>query len=287
MQTEIQATEAATDTAQTVDTSAAATEAQASATEAAATGTDTSTTTETEAADSGKQQDEQARDDKGQYKSSVQKRIDDLTFRRNQAEREAAHWKQQALSRAEPAPAPRPGDFDTDADYDDALQQHRIDSGVSRAMAKTAEQQAQKFSQEANTAAGEAYSQRVAETVIRIPDFAEVVGKSDIAISSALQEALRDSERGPDLVYHLAKNPAEAERLNGMSVRQMDREIGRMELTLAPQSKPAPPAARTTSAPPPAKVGTAASAPPSTDPSKMSMAEYEAWAKSNGSKYIK
>mgnify|MGYP001761171362 FL=1 len=93
MQTETQATEVIDTAAQTVDTTAAATEAQASATDAAATGSDTSATTATEGDNDGTQQ-EQQRDEGGKFaKSGVQKRIDDLTFRRNQAEREAAHWK--------------------------------------------------------------------------------------------------------------------------------------------------------------------------------------------------
>lgn len=248
--------------------------------------TDATNTTAPEGDEGSKQQDEQPRDDKGQYKSGIQKRIDDLTFRRNQAEREAAHWKQQALARADAAPVPRPGDFDSDADYEQAMLDHRIESGINRGLAKTAEQQSQKFSQEASTAAGEAYNQRVAETVSRIPDFVDVVSKSDIAISPALQEALRDSEKGPDLVYHLAKNPAEAERLNAMSVRQMDREIGRLELTIGAAPKPAPPAARITSAPPPVKPGSPASAPANTDPSRMSQPEFESWMRANKSKYV-
>ncbi len=96
-----------------------------------------------------------------------------------------------------------------------------------------------------------------------------------------------DSEKGPELVYHLAKNPAEAERLNAMSVRQMDREIGRLETTLGAKAPPAPPAARTTNAPPPVKPGSPASSPANTDPSKMTQPEYEAWRKGQGATYIR
>lgn len=285
MQTETQATEVIDTAAQTVDTTAAATEAQASATDAAATGSDTSATTATEGDNDGTQQ-EQQRDEGGKFaKSGVQKRIDDLTFRRNQAEREAAHWKAVAQSRA-PAAAPRPGDFDSDAEYDAAVSEHRIDSGVTRGMAKMAEAQAEKFSREASEVAGEAYNQRVQDTITRIPDFVDVVSKADVQISSELLEALRDSEKGPDLVYHLAKNPAEAERLNGMSVRQMDREIGRLELTIGAKAPAPAPAARTTNAPAPAKTGTAAAAPASTDPAKMDQAQFEAYLRANGSKYV-
>lgn len=283
MQTETPATETTTETAQTVDTAAASTEAPASATAATATEGDTSTTTETEG-DSGTQQ-EQDRNERGQFKSGVQKRIDDLTFRRNQAEREAAHWRAVAESRA-PAAAPKLADFDSHDEYDQAMLEHRIDDGVSRGLAKTAEQQAEKFSTEAQQAAKEVYNQRVSAAVTAIPDFVDVVSKTTAKISPALEEALLDSDRGPELVYHLAKNPAEADRLNAMNDRQMNREIGRLEAAMS-TAKPAPPAARTTSAPAPIKPGSPASAPANTDPNKMDQAAFEAWAKSNGSKYIR
>lgn len=232
-------------------------------------------------------QQEQERKDNGQFKSNAQKRIDALVFQRHQAEREAAYWKQQAQATQAPAEAPKFADFDSQDDYDQAMQQYRIDQGVNRGLSKTAEQQAERFTQDARRVAAETYNQRVSDAVTRIPDFVDVVGKSEVPMSPALQDALMDSERGPELVYHLAKNPAEAERLNGLSVRQMDREIGRLESTLGAKSAPPPPAARTTSAPAPIKPGSQASAPANTDPNKMTMAEFEAWAKGNGSRYIR
>jgi len=289
MQTETTATDT-TSTAAQVDTTAAtatATAAPASAAPAEGTATTDTSTTTAPAGEEGSTQQEQERNDKGQYKSGVQKRIDDLTYRRNAAEREAAHWKSVAESRQAPA-APKLADFDSHDAYDAALLDHKIETRVSDGLAKTAEQQSQKFSKDAQEAAGEAYNQRVTEAVVRIPDFVEVVSKANIAISPALQEALRDSDKGPDLVYHLAKNPAEAERLNSMSVRQMDREIGRLETTIGAKSAPPPPpAARTTNAPPPVKPGSPASAPGSNDPNKMNQTEFEVWAKANGSKYIR
>lgn len=287
MQTETTVAESNAPAAPLVDLNAPPAAAQASAAAPDdATTVDTSTTTAPAGDEGSTQQEEQDRNDKGQYKSGVQKRIDDLTYRRNAAEREAAHWKSVAESRQAPA-APKLADFDSHEDYGAAMLDHRIEAGVNNGLARTAEQQAQKFSKEAQDAAGEAYNQRVNEAVARMPDFVDVVSKADIAISPALQEALRDSEKGPDLVYHLAKNPGEAERLNAMSVRQMDREIGRLESTIGAKPAPPPPAARTTNAPPPVKPGSPASAPANTDPGKMTQAEYESWRKANGAKHTR
>lgn len=281
---ETTATEVITPAAPVDATAPAAAPASAATPEAGV--TDTSNTEQ--ANDEGStQQEEQDRNDKGQYRSGVQKRIDDLTFRRNQAEREAAHWKSVAESR-QAAAAPKPSDYASDDEYDAAVLDHRIESGIDRGLAKTAQQQADKFAQEAQSAAAETYEQRVSEVKTRIPDWADVVGKAvDVGMSRALHEALMDSDKGPDLVYHLAKNPSEAERLNSMSVRQMDREIGRLELTIGTKAAPTPPAARTTNAPPPVRPGSQASAPANTDPNNMPQAEFEAWAKASGSKFIR
>jgi len=288
MPTETTATEVTTTTAAPVEAAAAPAPA-APASAAPADGTapaDTSTTTTAPAGDDSSTQ-EQERKDNGQFKSGAQKRIDALVFQRHQAEREAAYWKQQAQS-AQPAAAPKVADFASHDEYEQAMLEYRIEDGVNRGLSKTAEQQATKFTQQAQTAAAETYNQRVSEAVTRIPDFVEVVSKSDAPLSPALQEALMDSEKGPELVYHLAKNPAEVDRLNSMSVRQMDREIGRLELSIgAKAAPPPPPPARTTSAPPPIKPGSQASAPANTDPNKMNQTDFEAWAKANGSRYIR
>lgn len=250
---------------------------------------DTTTATPPAEGENGTQQEN--RDEGGKFKSGVQKRIDTLIFQRNQAERDAAYWRQQAETAKAPSPAPKLADFDSHDEYDHAMQQHRIEEGVNRGLAKNAEQQATRLTQQAQSATAEAYDQRAAEAASRLPDWAEVVGKSTAPMSPALQEALMESDRGPDLVYHLAKNPAEAERLNGLSVRQMDREIGRLESQLAgkaPAPAPVPPAARTTTAPPPATPApVAALAPSHEDPSKMTQAQYEAWRRGNGSRFIR
>lgn len=287
MQTENTATETTTAAAPTVETTAApAPAAPASAAPAGEAATDDTSTITATAGEVDGTQKEQDRNDNGQFKSGAQKRIDALVFQRHQAEREAQYWKQQAQAAQAPA-APKLSDFDTHDEYDQAMLQHRIDEGVTRGLSKTAESQATKFSQQAQSAAAETYNQRVTDAVTRIPDFVEVVSKSEVPMSQALHDALMDSEKGPELVYHLAKNPAEADRLNSMSVRQMDREIGRLETTFGAKTAPAPPPARVTNAPAPIKPGTPASAPANNDPNKMGQADFEVWAKANGSRYIR
>jgi len=65
--------------------------------------------------------------------------------------------------------------------------------------------------------------------------------------SDAVRELVTDSDVGPQLTYHLAKNPALANRINALSPLQAAKEIGKLEDALSR------PPNRTTKAPPPLK----------------------------------
>jgi hypothetical protein len=235
------------------------------------------------------------RDESGRFKSKIQKRIDELTHARHAAEREAARWRSIAEGTQKGNPAPQAHEFATDDDYEAALQQHRIDEAARKVAANQASQAAEQYQQEAAGAVDATYNERAAEAARRIPDFVDVVGKADIQITHDMLAALKASAHGPDIVYALAKDPAEAKRIAGLPAAQMFMALGAMEAKAAaaapaPSAASAPaaaaPAARTTSAPPPARPAGAASAPPNTDPTNMSMDEYKAWRKGQGSKYI-
>lgn len=244
----------------------------------------------------GKQQEateaEQAeRDEQGRFsKSKVQKRIDELTHARHTAEREVVRLRAIVERQQQPATAPNINDFATDQEYDAAMLRHNVKEAAREIAADNARDAVDQHQQEAARAVAETYNQRVEAAITRFPDFKEVVGGAKIQISNAMVEALQESEYGPDLAYQLAKNPEEAQRLATMGTRQLDRELGRMEAAIAaktPATAPAAPAARTTKAPAPASTGAAASSSPAnTDPSKMSMPEFEKWMSANGSKYV-
>lgn len=297
MQTENTAADTTTETAQTAGTDTTTTEAApASATTTEANSTDTSTTAATDDGTEGKQQEGETtdpadRDEQGRFKPKIQKRIDELTHARRAAERETARWRAIAENAQKATPAPQAHEFATDEEYDAAARRHEIREAAREISAENAQEAANQHQQDVAQAVAETYNQRVQAAVARIPDFVDVVGKADIKINNDMLQALQESEHGPDLVYMLAKNPAEATRLASLSTRQLDREIGRMEAAITAKTSAAPaapPAARTTKAPAPAGVGASAGgAPANTDPSKMTMAEYEVWRAANGSKYVR
>jgi len=237
---------------------------------------------------------EQDRDERGQFKPKIQKRIDELTHARRAAEREAARWRAIAEGTQKGNPAPQAHEFASDDDYEAALQQHRIDEAARKVAANQANQAAEQYQQEAASAVDATYNERAADAARRIPDFVDVVGKADIQITHDMLAALKASAHGPDIVYELAKNPAEAQRIAGLPAAQMFMALGAMEAraaatattaTSAPAAAAAP-AARTTNAPPPARPAGAGASAPNTDPANMSMDEYKAWRKGQGSKYI-
>jgi hypothetical protein len=241
---------------------------------------------------------EAERDEAGRFKSKIQKRIDELTHARHAAEREAARWRSIAEGSQKATPAPQAHEFATDEEYEAALLDHRIDERARQQAAANAKHAAEQYQQDAEGTIDATYDQRAQEAARRIPDFVDVVGKADIQITHDMLGALKQSAHGPDIVYELAKNPAEAARIAGLPAAQMYMALGAMEAraaataTAAPAAGSAPaaaaaPAARTTNAPPPATpAGSGASAPPNTDPANMSMDEYKAWRKGQGSKYI-
>lgn len=231
---------------------------------------------------------EQPRDDKGRF----QKRVDDLVRGKGEAEREAAYWRAQALGKTpSPAPAPAPAadaepkadDFASYEDYVRALAKHEAKQLVraERESARKAEQ-----AQATQTA----WQQREAEFAKTAPDYVEVVGTSEVTLPQHVLEAVAESELGPQLAYHLAKNPDVAEKLRGMSERAAMREIGRLEasITSAPAPAPAaPPAARPTNAPPPVKPVAGPGASAAVDVAKMSMDDYVKHRRQQGASWAR
>lgn len=206
------------------------------------------------------QEQQQQRDEQGRFKPGVQKRIDELTRQRHDAERRASELEQrlqQLQSGAQtsgqvPATKPDPRQFEDYGEYVAALTKYEAAQLLGQRdqqQAQALQQQRQQLTQQAEQTRAEVWTERQAAARTTLPDYDQVMSAAaNVHVSQAVQEALLDSDRGPELAYHLAKNPAEAQRLNGLSPRQVDREIGRLEERL---SRPVPPPV--SKAPPPLK----------------------------------
>lgn len=248
-------------------------------------------TSGTEEQASGQQQETQGnegqpteRDEKGRFKG-VQPRIDELTRARREAEREAAYWKQVAQGAQSPAQAapqrPVPENFEKYDDYIDALTDWKAEQAVAKRMEadstrKVAEVRVQTF------------KERQDQFRQQTPDYDEVVGASDVPLTFHVAELLQESDLGPQLAYHFAKNPSVLDRLNQMQPTAAAREIGRLEATLA--SKPAAPAAPTKKVSnTPAPAGTLGTQGRATTPAlqNLSMDEYMKQRKAQGARWAR
>jgi hypothetical protein len=92
----------------------------------------------------------------------------------------------------------------------------------------------------------EDFQDRAEETAKAIPDFEKVIRDArDAPVAPHVAMQVLESEKGPLLQYHFAKNPDALERLNRMTAMQAAREIGRLEASLSiprPRTKTAAPA---------------------------------------------
>lgn len=101
-------------------------------------------------------------------------------------------------------------------------------------------------------------------------DFDDVTQNPTIKISEDMANAFMQSDKGPEIAYHLGKNPEVAARISRMPPQKMMLAIGRLE---AEVSKPSPKPQPTSAPTPPTPVG---GQQPTVDISKMSIDEYMA-----------
>ena len=189
-------------------------------------------------------------------KGGAQKRIDELTRDKHEALREAQFWreqaaKQQSAQSSQDAKKPARADFADDEGYFEALAEFKADQKVAAYREQSQAERANEAESRHNATRFELYQQRVSDSAEAMPDYHEVVGKSDVPAAPHVLESIIESDSGPQLAYHLAKNPDVAERLNDMTPLQAAREIGRLEAQLAQPKVETPPQKRTTNEPAP------------------------------------
>lgn len=188
-------------------------------------------------------------------KPSAQDRIDELTRLRREAERRAeAAEAALAATRKQDAPAqpadgePNPDDFqfgETDAGYIRALARYEAKQEF--------QQQAQQHAaQEQARSLEQTWEQRQTAFAQDKADYAEVLAR-EWPCTPVMADAIKTSEDGPAVAYHLANNPDEARRIAALHPISQVRELGRIEARLSAPAAPATSPTKTVSdAPAPA-----------------------------------
>lgn len=232
--------------------------------------------------------DAQPQDNAPKKGNGVQKRIDELTRERYEAQRQAEYWRSMAEAAQQPQqqpkedPVPRIEDFqdvNSFMDARDAWVRRQAKAEIVQEL--TQAQQRAQFEQQQH-AQQLAQQQTVERFVAQEHDARARYQDYDAAVSSQLMQQVKqvrpdviqaviDSPHGPDVAYFLAKNPARVQQIASLSPVAAAREIGRIEQMFMGQKQvtqtPAPEPTRT--------VGGEARV--SRDPSNMTMAEYRKW----------
>lgn len=182
----------------------------------------------------------------------VQKRLDELTKQRED-ERRRAEAAEARLDRAlaalerprevAPMPVEEPEDpepsrpvkslyADPDA-YDSALDAYAEAKAawIAKREAKTYLADETRKSHEARIVAEqkviqETHRKRVEKTMEKYPDYKQVAESPDISISMPMAAAILHSEHGPEIAYHLGKNPSEAAKIATLPIPLQLMELG-------------------------------------------------------------
>lgn len=249
-------------------------------------------TTEPESAtgDAEQQQEQQAA--KQQGKGGFQRRIDKLTEERYRLEGEVralreqlavkpAGSEQQATQEDKP---PVDTEFDNWNDYLQASVRYE----AKKLLKAEKEADAQRLEAEAQRKKMDTFFERANEARNRHADYDDVISNPNLPVNAAMNEAILDSEFGPDMAYWLGTNPAKCIEIARMSPTAATREMLRLELQFAGKKQPSaatpqPKPTIVSAAPKPISPVTAGTVPQATvSPGKMDLEEYRRWRESGG-----
>lgn len=212
-------------------------------------------------------------------------RIDELTRNWREEQRRSASLMQLLeRDRGEartPAPEPEPsstaGKTLADFGYDEGKFQSHLFAEARKEAVKAAKEELTRDQEKSTADALEAtFSEHEAKFSKDLADYMEVTRSQSLTISATMAQVTKEAGAiGPQILYHLAKNPTLAASIARLPPLQQAREIGRIEAKLAEK----PPVPKVSAAPPPAPKLDASDAKVSKDPADMNATEWAAWRK--------
>ncbi len=193
-------------------------------------------------------------------KKSAQERIREAIERRNKAESDAQAAKREAedlrtqlqmLKTQAPdmqeADKPTRDKYKTDEDYIEALADWKAKKAI--ADREREQQEARRKAEVEEIVA--AWNKRQEQAMKDIPDYADVVGASEVQMAPHVHQAIVESDVGPQLAYYFALNPDELRRLNSMRAATAMRQILRIETEIGEDEPSKPNTPTKSKAPPP------------------------------------
>lgn len=200
-----------------------------------------------------KAEDKQGEGEQKPAKKSAQDRIVELVHKskESEAKAEAAELEAKALrvkvqaleAQAQPMEAtakPERSKFASDDDYIEALTDWKAQTAVANRERQQAEARLKAEQQEV----AQQWDKRQQQAIAAIPDYAEVIGASEVIVPPYVHQALLESEKGPEIAYYLALHPEEAKRIASMKPLAAIKRIAGLEADLAEPDDDEPPAAK-------------------------------------------
>ena len=236
-------------------------------------------------------------EDEGKPKSKgVQKRIDELVKQREEEKAEKLRLLAIVEGYNKPKPEATPEDREQEpqkplretyastdeyasalADYADLKAAWSAKQAVGAALAEEQRKAEVRQAEEARKATLDTYNGRVAKAAEKYSDYKQVAESPDVTVSMVMAQAIMQSEHGPELQYHLGKNPDEAKRISSLQPVQQLVELGVLAAKLtAVAPAPAVPAKPVSSAPKPIKPLESKAVPVTKSPEEETMEEYGA-----------
>jgi hypothetical protein len=176
-----------------------------------------------------------------------------LTKERAEYKAKAEFYESQKTQQAQPkTDRPARENFTSDEDYVEALTDYKVKQHMEPLQRNL---QAQTKAQQVEAE----WSNKIAVAEKTYSDYKEVMEEAnDIPITPEMAEAIKTSDLGADIAYHLAKNPEDAMRISQMPPMAAARELGRIESYLEYEKNQAK-TTKVSKAPPPARVPTGGS----------------------------
>lgn len=178
---------------------------------------------------------------------------------KRKAERELREELAQQSQRPTTQQPPQPNQFQSPEDYAEALAEYKAEQKI-----------AEREAQQQRTKVQSTYVDRTEAFIEKHPDFYEVAHGDHVRITREMAAVIMESDIGPEVAYHLGKNPDEADRISKLSPLAQAREIGKIEASL---SSATPAVKKTSSAPEPIRPVGSRSSTPSLDPTDPRSAE--------------
>ena len=185
----------------------------------------------------------------------VQKRLDELTANWRAAERREEQLRQllaQQMAQVQQPQTFQPAQlqptnerpvleqFDSYEAFTEALTDWKATQAVQTALQQREAAQRQAEEQRQQQERASTWQQRATDATSRYADFAEVALNRDLPVSPAMAEVIQSVDNGPDVLYHLGRNPAEAARIAALSPAQAAFALGSLAASLQTPTKATP-----------------------------------------------